>query len=552
MYLSPFTDHTIPGIEQERASTELVALTYAQEQGWLPATFPMSLWTAQANRYRNYWGWYRGDVLAEPKGTTDKGEVVYKYPLRINPIRNFSRKHAALLFGEVPDTPNPLVKHLITAKSVLYTGSNVPDDVKQVGLFHQHYLNELWSASHGRSVQFENGLLSQFLGGSIFEIQYRPWVEDTLFPIFVKGVVPDFFLPIWSADDPYNLLEAYEIYRAPAAAVHREFNISAEGQTALVMKHWTRDRYSILIDGKPLEVKYGGERYRYQDQENPFGIVPFVYIPRWREGNFYGSSMVEDVSGLVLEYNARFADLGDAVRKTVHRKYVGKNIMQNPKQQQFDNGEYFTNIGTAPPGSNHEPDLSPIDAPSYNEGFNDLKDDLWGQLNRDASLGPIAFGEDEGSQRSALTLAFRMWPSTTVAKMQRTFWTDGLNQVAHHMIVMGSVLGLSAGGSRIDRSVLREFDLSLDWLPMIPRDREAQVNEIILRLQAGAISLEKALEDFGDVPDIPKEVERIEKFMIFQAKIAALSKPKTGDGSAGSGAATQLEEPIASVGLSDN
>ena len=546
-YLYPYAQNVLPGVETERSGMELAAITQLRDQGLIPEDFPTQLWAAQAERYRTYWAWFRGDKLNELQGTSSDGKPVYKYPLKINPVRNFTRKHAALLFGEVPDTPTPLVKHVVTPKSF---GENPSEADKKQALFYQTFLNEVWQGSYGRSVQYENGLISQFLGGSVFQTQYQPWRNDLLIPLVQKRVFPDFFLPIWSNDDPWNLLAAYVVYRVPAAAVKLQWGIdSGDKPYMLYFEHWTRDRYTILLDGKPLVASFRGTRVNYDNVPNPFGLVPFTYIPRWREGNFYGSTFVEDIDGLILEYNARFADLGDGVRNNIHRLYVGRNIQNTPRVRQFDNGRSFTDLGHGIPGSNHEPELKAIDAPEWTEGFVATVENIWRQLGRESGLGPIAFGEDEGSQRSALTLAFRMWPSTISARAQRVFWTDGLNHIAKTTLTMASKLGLKVKGKVVPEDFWQGFDFACDWLPMIPRDREAQVNEIILRLQAGAISLEKALQDFGDVPDVQKEIQQIKAFQQWQAELHAQpAKPGT---SANSGALESTQKPVVRDSLNE-
>lgn len=540
MYLNPFATNVLPGIEDRRSNQELVAIIQLRDQGLLPSQFPVQLWATQATRYKRYWAWFRGDVLNEESGTLPDGRPIYRYPLKINPVRNFARKHTALLFGEVPDTPRPLVQHVVSPKRLLHT-SSIPDKDRDTAKFLERYLNEVWQGSYGRSIQYQNGILSQFLGGSVFQTQYVPWRKDLLVPLIHKPVFPDFFMPIWG-DDWWNLLEAYVVYRVPSQAVQLQYGIDV-GDTPFVIyaEHWNKKEYSVWVNGKPLTANYSGYKVTYDKLENPFGLVPFTYIPRWREGNFYGSSFVEDIDGLVLEYNARFADLGDGIRKNINRIYVGRNIQSQPRQKTFGDSQAYTDLGQAIPGSNHEPEMEAIDAPEWSESFTEVNRDLWKQLGREVGLGPIAFGEDEGSQRSALTLAFRMWPSTVGARAQRVFWTDGLRHMGNNVLRMSAQLGLKVGGQTISDAMITDFDQSVDWLPMIPRDREAQVNEIILRLQANAIDLPNALEQFGDIPDVQEAIKGIQDFAQFQASIQASAKPGT---TPGSGAPSATVKPI--------
>jgi hypothetical protein len=99
----------------------------------------------------------------------------------------------------------------------------------------------------------------------------------------------------------------------------------------------------------------------------------------------------------------------------------------------------------------------------------------------------------------------------------------------------------------------KRLQMTQDWAPQIPRDREQLVNELVLRSQAGHCSLDFALEQYGDVRNIEEEKARIyadlKKRAEIAASAAALVKPAT---TAGSGADTQIQKPVADSGLSAN
>jgi len=60
--------------------------------------------------------------------------------------------------------------------------------------------------------------------------------------------------------------------------------------------------------------------------------------------------------------------------------------------------------------------------------------ELLAHFRREVSVPAVAYGEDEGSQRSSLTLVTRMWPLVSHVKMERSFWTTGLH-VLNNMIL---------------------------------------------------------------------------------------------------------------------
>ena len=538
-----------PNIDLKRHGSAVSALTITARD--MPAGFPMTEWMQQAQRYMKYWKWFDGTYVEETTDTTKANEPVYKFPLRINAVRNFARKHATVLLGEeIFDSPEPLVRTVVTPKKFL-SDQTVTDEETAMAQFLQSVISEVWQSSNGRALQSENAVLTQFLGGCVFGVKYAPWEEDLAVPIIIENIMPDFFLPVWSKDDYYNLLEAWIVYRIPARVASLEWKTELTNQSyALYVEHWTRDHYSIYVDNEPLTDQFG---ITYENLPNIWGFVPFVYIPHLREGNFYGPSIVEDIEGLVQEYNARMADQGDAIRKTVHRVRYAFNINRTPVSRLIGTNVRVIDLGHESPAHKNPPKVYSEDPPNMSDSMMNFSDDLWAQLMREASLGPIAFGEDEGSQRSALTLAFRMWPTTSHARMERTFWTDGLNRIAYMVLKMTSVIQgsktlketMRALPMVVPKDFYRSYRLSQDWLPQIPRDREQMVNEIVIRYQAGLLSIDSALQSFGDIRNIKNEKQLIlewkDAVAEVEAKYALAAKPQA------QGADVKTTGPVAST-----
>jgi hypothetical protein len=528
MYLSPFNIETLPSLEPGNENvTALGLLQTAIDQGLIPAGFPTNLWVLQSFRYKENWAWYRGDHLEEIYGTDKDGRPVYRYPLKMNPIRNFARKHASLVLGDISDGQSVPVRSMVKPK-LAWWGEEPPESVKKQAKKTQFFLQEVWSNSNPRSMFYENALVSQILGGHIFRVNYVPYRKDVSIPITVRGILPDYFLPLWSADNPWDLLEAYMVYRVPRATAERQWpSMKMDGPNLAFItyvEHWTKENYSVLIDGKPLETRYENKnglniRVKYENEPNPFGFVPMVYVPRLREGSNYGSPLVPDIKGLQIEFNSRMADVGDAVRKAIHRRRLGRNISREPESRDLDKnsgtGEKYLDIGYTNPAYEDKPELWAEDPPDWHGEVIAYNEFLWDQLNREGSLGPTAFGEDEGSQRSALTLAFRMWPATIIGKTQRMFWTDGLNAVDRMILRIANEHKVEINGFRIPDDFIMQYDIQKDWDPMIPRDREAEVSEIVARVSGEnpTLSIETALEKFGDIPDVKEEIAKIQEML---------------------------------------
>jgi hypothetical protein len=88
--------------------------------------------------------------------------------------------------------------------------------------------------------------------------------------------------------------------------------------------------------------------------DNPFGIVPFVYIPHFaRAGGHYGQSHVPDLSGMVEELNSRMVDRADGVKNANTNRIWGRNLpASGVVPQKVGETEVLINIGNTPMGSN--------------------------------------------------------------------------------------------------------------------------------------------------------------------------------------------------------
>jgi hypothetical protein len=514
-----------------------------------PPMFPHAIWSYHANRYLRYWKWFNGEVLTE-KRSTENSEIL-KYPLAINPIRNFSRKHASMLLGEeTADSPLPLVRTVAIPLPALDGSDISPESERATALICQNIVNEVWSQSNGRGIQIENATLQQFLGGCVWKVSWQPWRKhEARIPIFVENIIPDFFLPIHESGNYWNLLEAYVVYRIPGHVAKEQYGVEngiSDGWVIYV-EHWTRNEYSIYVDGKPLVSRFSGVLQTYKSVKNPFGFVPFVYTPHLREGNFYGSSIVDDLDGLAREYNARMADLGDAIRNSVHRIRYVRNLNGDtrPKKLSEKHNISAINLGQSNPAVKADPEVWTEDPPNMSDGLINTPENVWDQLMREGSTSDVSFGEDEGSQRSGMTLLLRMWPSISHARMERVYWGEGLNQVARYILRMAIVKKKELGVPlNIPPNFEHLIQISQDFLPMVPRDRETIVNEVVLRFQAGLISIEHALSTLGDVPYIVEEVDRIKEWMKFQSEMTQSSVEIAGGGQ---GAEESKNVPTASL-----
>jgi hypothetical protein len=379
-------------------------------------------------------------------------------------------------------------------------------------------------------------------------------------PVRVVQVEPEFFLPIYSATDRWHLLEARLGRMIDAYEAQEIYGVDAgDRDRVLYLETWTRGSYKITVDGKQASViKYLGDRkVRIPLAGNHgWGFVPFVYIPHEVVGQFYGVPIVHELANLLKEFNGRVADVGDAVRNSIERLIVLTNADPGDlKIKTLDAGVRVIATGKEMSGTQGKRvDLvGSIDLPRGTTEYIDfLKKEAWHAMFTPA----VAYGEDEGSQRSALTLAFRMWPLTSHIRSERSLWTEGWRVICDYVMrvladkQVGDYGDLSEGTPwRVEPKHLGH-QISMDWAPMIPRDRESEINQLILRHQDEQLSTYGAMEKAGDIQDIDEELARVKEEREDRLKQEAKYTVSTGPGSSSAskkGPATDTQPPVGKV-----
>ncbi len=507
-------------------STAISALPYSEAD--FPAQFPYQRWTFQLTMYTEYWRWFTGEVWEEKiPGATDKqGDPVLRFPLQVNLVKTAAMKHNYVLFGEVPDGPEPLVPPRVSPK--LQPNEDAPTDArKRLAKELELFLNDVWMENNGRVLQLEGGLVQQFLGGVVYKVSYNLSNPDLTNQIKLEMILPDFFLPVWDTTDPDRLLEVFLVWRMPAREAVLKFGIDLVGQYPdylLYVEHWTKDAISILLGGKPVsytveEVDNDGNVIDqtttvYNRVKNPFGFIPFVYIPRERNGGYYGLSIIEDLKGLSKEINARMTDIGDVIAETSHRVVFIRNAPGNIRTRDIGGLRNVVDLGSKI-GSGGDPDAIPIDPPKMADNLVNYGEILRKQFIRDAFISSVAEGEDEGSQRSALTLAFRMWPITSKSRSIRMYWDNGLTRI--NRMIARIAIAKKIGGITSDH--LKGMNIHNEWSPQIPRDREQLVNEVNILLGRQALSPFTALKILGTVQDPSDEMVRVKEWLEYTTKL---------------------------------
>ena len=491
-----------------------------------------TLWAQQQQRYRLMWDMYTGErwnQIEKAQTTSKDSKPVKRYRLEVNDVAFACLTHAYTLFGEVSGDSDPLVRPLIQLKSQ----SSTIDTVKA-----QEFLDIVWADSDARRQQFYSAVTSQVTGGTFWRVRYNLFEQQydpfALHPFKFEPIYPDYVFPVW-ATGTQHISEIYIRYRVNKDAAKAKWGVSADNwpDTVEYEEHWTQDSVAIvkntaLVTKGKIIIRVGsGDTWRdIQREDNPFGIVPFVYIPHVPDRGFYGIPLPEWTQGLVDEYNARLANVGDLVKQAALR--VGKlrgvstnNLKVSPL---WTGGPPVVNLGMGDP-TGIPPELNFEDPPSITPALIDYVRELERKSRDSMFVPPVAIGQDEGSQRSALTLSFRMWPLQSHVSTERWMWSGGfekLNKMALHMARIKGIVDIDP----------RQVRVICDWSPMLPRDREQLVNEIVARDKSGHILPEDALEAYGDTrrAEIPEKVAALKQYMEWQQEIRAPAQPFGGGG----------------------
>lgn len=507
--------------------TETISQSLYNVVDWTPAmtmTPAVQAWHTQKANYRNWWDAASSASLqiTAPQVTTKDGKPPLIYPLQINPVPWIISRHTGALFGEVPDQADSMVK-------ISYLNKDRQEDDLCKTL--TDIINTIWLESNGREIMLQNGSVNQFLGGSFFKLSWEPDNKFLTHKIKIKPLIPDFVLPIYDTSDYWTLHEAWIMYYITSEEAKANYGVDVAGPRVLYAEHWTKDWVETQIGGVVPAFKVGTADYTGSRKPNPWGFVPLVYIPHPpRMGTFYGQGHVDDIWGSVKELNRRMADYGDYIQQGSHLIPWGRNLSSKMVPRDIGNGVKVLDAGTKSMTAGGDPHLDTLDLPALGAGahkvFVDLLLDL---IDRSANLTPVAYGEDEGSQRSGVTLATRMWPLQVHIRNERIMWTTALRKI-HQMALLMMLSEPYQKHPDRDPNVTKEMlklRSQIGWYSMLPLDRQAQVDEASKLLPVGGKSPEAVAELLIDGGDVQEEVDRIYAWKKFQNDLAIeLAKAK--------------------------
>jgi hypothetical protein len=500
--------------------------------------FPFSDWTSMQEFYQVYVNWYEGKPLNEQLIDAKTGAAVDRFPIKLNPIPGTCEKHAAVLLGNTLESiregglpvqfiptiptsgksnkPAPKVKPDEAPKPMFSADEKKPSSLEarkaakvdpqaeaekqanaETAETISKAINKAFEYAGGGAMFVDAGITSQFMGGCVWKVHFD--AENEEYPVQVEYVDPKEFFGIPKGNNHWELHDAWFVREISMQdAVARGYVWNQMDDRFYYVEHWTVDHVKVYINETVV-----------QDEENVFGIVPFVYIPHIRVRSFIGKSLItEAVKGIIKEWNLRFGDVGDAVAEDSHAVLATVGVRGNLQETHLSDGRRVIHLGSKSGlGTNEtDPNMFAVNTKSTSEPMIKFNQMLEGQYRKETKHPAVADGEDEGSQRSAATLTVRMWPLISHVELERINWTTGLTKLAFIILTFYSKKGLEG----ITEDMVK-LPITIKWSTALPRDREALINELAIRKKNGMTSLHHILELLGDVVDIERELELLDE-----------------------------------------
>jgi len=463
--------------------------------------FPESSWTAQLQKYDEYLKYWTGEVwetLAE-NIQVESGQKPLRWPVKVNLIKLLVCMHAMALWGEWDDKIIDFRAEPKPEAEIEKPGSITKEKaVKRLAQETQELLGAVWRENNRETLCIEQSVAQSLYGGCAFALSRD---HSKKHEIRIAYLSPYYFQPIWHPTDFHTLLEArirFVISAEQARLVYGDEY--ASGVEVAVKESWNLEEHKIEVGGK-----------EYANEENPYGVIPVVYVPRLRMEEYYGLSICEDLMGLQDEFNDRIADIGDQILSECHAILSLINYRGNVDDLR-PSPTGIINLGMQAPGYG-PPALDRIPAGEIPKGAFDHLNFLLDTAKMSAFTPPVAFGQDEGSQRSGLTLIIRMWPLLQQAKWLRAWWDDGFRDINNIILSM-----LEAHEYRGFKESYKGHWIKPQWAPVQPKDREALVQELVQLASADLQSLEVMVDRLGDAEDKEAELARIKAWIAMKRR----------------------------------
>lgn len=445
----------------------------------------MDSWQRHFALIREYNKYFTGEIFDEKVRLESQAddEAPLLYPVGINLVRMLALSQADAVFGNWQE-------------DIFRFGLQTDEEMTEADKAAINLGADILLGSNAASVLWELEVDRNVYGGGALKV-----IPDLKRPGHVRWmrVRPGSLYPVYDPDDPDRLLEVYVTVEMSRDQAKAKYDIEGTSDIVFRVEHWTERIYENFVDGQKVN-KYSGV--------NPWGVVPFVYIPRMRTTYWWGDALTAEIMEPQDEINMRVADMGEAINYNSHPIRTGTNLPKSFNSKNYPiNSDSLWDLGKALPGA-PEPRIDVIEIKNpVPQGAFDYVAFLYDWSRTSSFSPPVAFGEDDGGgQRSGATLEIRMWPLVRAIKRSRSYLSAGYLRAMQisARILKQKKLRLDALDPILEGRIVPHF------ADILPRDH-AQVVDEVVRLATVSpphISLETAQQLLGRGPG---EVNRILK-----------------------------------------
>jgi len=488
-------------------------------------------WQAQSQIYDANWEYWSGAVFNNAMWKDRSGKPSpKKFPLKINVVKKACLTHSMHLWGLTSNLP-------FLRSTVIPKRDKIQAEIDRCKNM-EDYFDTFLQYSNGETKLREAGRMYMALGGTALKVR-----RDSGNPcgVSLDSIPVAYFFPVWNPGNYDELIRchiAYQIEKGLAKILYGYRDSKNSPDMVDFVETWTLDKWSCAVgpmgDRQPAVDQTSHEVMEgpnvFQNPVTKKKYIPIIYIPRLRTGSFYGDPLPADLMGLQDEYNARMADQGDAVSQASHMHVYGHDITRRGTPDlKVPVGNTIYDAGDTQVGG-EAPFLGILSGPNLAEAGSKFSSQLEDALYDQAGIPPVMRGIDEGSQRSALTLAARALPTLSIIEDYRASWVQGLRQ-CFELFQMACYA--DAGNMDMGLNDVSHLDFGhivmINFAPVLPKDI-AQINETITQQRAaGVMSKDRAVRLSPDVTDPDAELKKIEEEEKAKAKAEQEKNQKMAD-----------------------
>ena len=326
----------------------------------------------------------------------------------------------------------------------------------------------------------------------------RPSSSGTL---RVLSLDPGRFFPTFAADDPTQL-RAVAVTSTLSPEEARERYGLHLARPAELLESWTADSLTLSVGS---ETVWSGL--------NPYGLIPFIHVPNLAPpSSCYGLSELEDVIPLNRELDERLSDQADVIRYHADPPVIFRGVREH------------SDLAVGPGTVWDIPDTADVSllewrgqAPAVQQHLEQVLRAMYDVAETPRS----SFGDTEQAF-SGVALETQLQPIIQRTLRRRIVWDAALQQLGRELLMLAEQFGWH-GAAPGD---FAPYAVRVRWLPMLPRDDDAEANRYIALTAAGLHAHSTAMEALG-IPDPEAELARIRTERISPD----VSRPLGGEGS---------------------